>query len=347
MKFMSTEQLQEAAKVELESEDLSAISPSLLSQRSSNVKTIQTIIFGSHLYGTNIATSDRDFKRIFIPNYRDILLQRAPHVINRTTNPTALRNTEQDTDDESFALHSYLKYLMEGQTFAVDMFFAPENCIVGEIHPIWETIRANKDKFISRKISAFIGYCRAQSHKYCVKAERFGAVGEMIELLGKYPPKETVEVILPEFKKLVEKYPENCIIWVNKNPSVSVCGRQAQFTIKIDKALEIYRKVFDSYGERSKKSLIAGAVDYKALYHAVRVAHEAEELLLTGHITFPRPEAALLLKIRREELSYQAVSDLIDEGYIKVAAALEKSVLRDEPDREFAEDLIVSVYGEI
>jgi predicted nucleotidyltransferase len=40
------------------------------------VKTIVRMKFGSHLYGTEPPRSDLDFKSLFVPSARDILLQR-------------------------------------------------------------------------------------------------------------------------------------------------------------------------------------------------------------------------------------------------------------------------------
>jgi predicted nucleotidyltransferase len=43
------------------------------------------MVFGSHLYGTNSETSDRDYKGVFMPTREQILLQRIPHSINEST----------------------------------------------------------------------------------------------------------------------------------------------------------------------------------------------------------------------------------------------------------------------
>ncbi len=40
------------------------------------MKTLVRMQFGSHVYGTNVPTSDHDFKAIHLPEGRDILLQR-------------------------------------------------------------------------------------------------------------------------------------------------------------------------------------------------------------------------------------------------------------------------------
>ena len=49
---------------------------------------IVRIEFGSHLYGTATESSDHDYKSVYIPSAKDILLQRVKdstgHVVKRT-----------------------------------------------------------------------------------------------------------------------------------------------------------------------------------------------------------------------------------------------------------------------
>ncbi len=77
--------------------------------------------FGSHVYGTNLPTSDTDFKGIYIPTKRDLYLSRAQKTINTGTKENkSARNESTDIDEEIFSLQQYLKLLSEGQTVALD-----------------------------------------------------------------------------------------------------------------------------------------------------------------------------------------------------------------------------------
>lgn len=81
------------------------------------METVVLIQFGSHMYGTNVATSDLDYKSIFIPRAEDILLQRARHNISTTTKVVKdSKNSAHDVDTESFALHEWMKLLLDGNT---------------------------------------------------------------------------------------------------------------------------------------------------------------------------------------------------------------------------------------
>ncbi len=51
------------------------------------------MLFGSHVYGTSTPESDRDEKSVFIPDARDILMQRAPRTsVNTTTKQVEIRS---------------------------------------------------------------------------------------------------------------------------------------------------------------------------------------------------------------------------------------------------------------
>ena len=78
-----------------------------------------------------------------------------------------------------------------------------------------------------------------------------------------------------------------------------VCGKKCMLTASIKHAREVIQNLLEGYGQRARAAERNEGVDWKALSHAVRVAHEAIELFDTGRITFPRPEAPHLLAIKQ------------------------------------------------
>ncbi|QQV91959.1 hypothetical protein vBKpMFBKp34_100 [Klebsiella phage vB_KpM_FBKp34] len=61
-------------------------------------KIVMETIFGSHLYGLNTPNSDTDYKGIFIPDAKDILLGKAPKTIQSSTGDKHSKNTKDDID---------------------------------------------------------------------------------------------------------------------------------------------------------------------------------------------------------------------------------------------------------
>lgn len=294
--------------------------------------------FGSKIYGTQIPTSDVDIKFIFQPDGKSILLEE-PQNHRQSLQNNDKKNAADDLDIEGFSLKKYLHHLAQGQTFAFafDVLFTPEQFWLMKPDPVWIYIQKNKNRLISKKIDAFVGYCRAQFTKYSFKANRLDAVMDVLTSLEGMHNFEKVKSYLSCFEQLATKHPD--IIFIS-NGMLSCCGRQVPLTATIKTAKEIYSKLMKMYGERTKQSLDKSCIDWKALYHAVRVAKEAKELLLTGHITLPRPEAALLLEIRSGELSFDAVRSLIEQNTLEVEEALLKTTLPDEPDYNFINEVV-------
>jgi hypothetical protein len=117
-----------------------------------------------------------------------------------------------------------------------------------------------------------------------------------------------------------------------------------RFNAKCGLATQIFTEQYNKYGERAKLAQSNQGVDWKALMHAVRVCNEATELCKTGHIEFPRPEAAELLKIRKGELPYEQVAEMIENGLVELGEAKANSTLPDEPDYKWIEDFTCEVY---
>ena len=74
------------------------------------------------------------------------------------------------------------------------------------------------------------------------------------------------------------------------------------------------------------------------------MAREAEELLMHHTITYPRPEADLLLAIRKGKLPYKQVAEMLEAGLDRLEECHRQSVLPDRGDHAAAEALVLEVY---
>jgi len=321
--------------------------------------------FGSHVYGTNIPSSDLDFKGLMLPKFKDIILQRAPKNLQQNTNNSNTKNSKDDIDFEIFSLHQWFKLLIEGQTLTYDMLFTPKKYIIQE-DPIWNEIVKNKDKLINSKISAFAGYCNSQAAKYSLKGSNLAAYRLAMDYFGSKGSRIKLEHIRDNIveelvtnaysdMKYTDKgeplikfvYIKHKVTGVNEEYIQVGPKTKVPMTAHAGLAADIFKQQFDKYGERAKMAESNEGVDWKALNHAYRICQEAKELLLTGNITFPRPEAPILLKIRKGELPYQQVAELIVNGLDEINEAQKVTTLRSEPDREWVEDFIFNIYSSL
>ncbi len=319
------------------------------------MKNILLTQFGSHVYGTNVEGSDLDYKAIFIPDVKNILLQTAPRtIVESTKSDKTAKNTAADIDTESFALHQYLKLLMEGQTVAIDILFTPNSFHKKQFPPndIWQYIQDNKAKFLHRGTASFVGYARQQAAKYGIKGSRIAAVRAIIDYLSTCKSEATLEELFPKWILPMCLANEHTFVITIKNPKgiaephLQVCNRKIPLKGSVKYALAIFQKIFNEYGHRALLAEHNAGIDWKALMHAVRVSCQAYELLNTGNVTFPRPEADVLLKIRKGEMPYKEVADLIEQGLDDLEVIKLKSSLREKPDVEFANGIIEHVYSQ-
>ena len=318
--------------------------------------------FGSHVYGTNLPTSDTDYKAIAIPSKKDIIMQRVFKTVNKSTGNEKTKNTADDVDYEVFALHYFMKLLTEGQTVCLDMIHTPKK-YWSSVDSLWYDLLANKHKLLSKKMTAFSGYCQSQAAKYGLKGSNLSAYQTAIDFFQAQPVHKKIGdvdlapllqalsqiklkalngkeddsgklVSIPHKVTLVDEW------YLQVGPKTKV-----PLSAKCGLAVEIFTNQFNKYGERAKLAQTNQGVDWKALMHAVRVCDEAIELCKTGTITFPRPNAEYLLKIRKGEYSYELVANEIEIGLIQLNFAIEKSVLSETPDVQFIEDFVYEVYS--
>ena len=304
--------------------------------------------FGSHLYGTSTPLSDIDYKAVYIPEARDIILQRIQSTIHTgRSKAEGERNVAGDVDTETFSLQQYFKLLTEGQTGALDMLFNPWPEIKT---PLWDHIVRNKEKLLTKKSAAFVGYCRQQANKYGIKGSRVAAAKAAMErfrdLMEQAGTTAKVggffgeDFVIDEFTYTTTKETTKG----NHESYFVCCDRMVGFKNTVKEAHSIYSRIYQAYGDRAKKAETNEGIDWKALSHAVRVGHEALELLKTHYITFPLPNAPHILDIKQGKLPYKAVAEEIEGLLVEVENASLSSDLPDVADQEFIDDLVYEQY---
>lgn len=318
------------------------------------MESIVRIKFGSHLYGTSTPESDLDYKSVHIPDADDILLQRVKgSICDKRPKGEGEKNFAGEVDEESYSLQRYLELLTQGQTVAIDMLFAPAP---EHTSALWKHIQNNREKLLTKKSAAFVGYCRTQANKYGIKGSRVAAARIATDLFEGLVSdgKGTTKVYEWEgaLEHLAKENPEHIAIVVYEDEKkgktetyFECCNRKVPFTASVKLAHEIYSKVRDAYGQRAQLAEQNEGVDWKALSHAVRVGEEALELLGTGNITFPLANAPQILAIKQGEIEYAVVAGMIEKLLFMVEQAAETSSLREEPDYEWIDELVKNQYG--
>lgn len=293
-----------------------------------NNPLIVRIKVGSHLYGCATPSSDVDYKEVKFQSLEELLFSKAE------THKSDTREVD-NTESQAFSLRYFIKLLLGGQVIPMDMLFAPKEFIEHST-PTWEYITENKDRFTSRMVAPFVGYAKGQAMKYGLKGSKLNTLDLAIELLEANEPFDKICETLKGLEA-VEFNVENASGTLIRH--IVICGKSFGETTSYSFWLKPLKQMRNAFGKRAEACMDTG-VDLKAQYHTVRICKEAEELLLTGNITFPRPEAALLSRIRSGSITPQELQVLIEECFEKVKQAELVTALPERPDYDFANELV-------
>lgn len=301
--------------------------------------------FGSHLYGTNTENSDLDYKGVFIPNREEFFLEKYPKTISFSTSLTKEKNTNEDVDIEIFSIHKFFKLGIEGQTVFIDMINAPNDfCLVKT--PYWSFLKNHANLFYTKKLTAFLNYCRKQAAKYGIKGSRIHTVQNFLNLMNQYPEYEKLE-------KIWNKIKENEHIFFrydldnDKVKHVEICGKVLQSSTTIGYNKKVLEQFLNQYGKRARLASKNKNIDWKAVSHAIRAGYELYELYTTGKIKFPLKQASFIKEVKYGKHDFKKVVQPVLEEIIKmVENEAKKSNFPDKVNEEEINNILYTILFE-
>jgi hypothetical protein len=117
------------------------------------MKIIYKVIVGSQSYGTNVESSDIDYKGVYAQDVDELIGFGYKEQI------------ENNKDDVEYEIRRFIQLLETANPTVLEMLFSPEDCIV-EKHPAFEILIKNRYKFLTKKcLNSFGGYAIAQIKK--------------------------------------------------------------------------------------------------------------------------------------------------------------------------------------
>lgn len=301
-------------------------------------------VFGSHLYGTNVETSDRDYKQIHKCTVRDILLGKDKMNITNNSN-TKGKNGVNDVDFESKELRQFIKDCLGGQTYALDLLFTPEDLYI-ETSRTWKELISYRNRLVTNNLMPFGGYCKSQASKYSKKGSTLSDIELVLDLFKKKPFKSArlcdtlsqKDLITLESVKINNKWNKS----TQMNEDYLVVGTSEypmnRQVADVEKSVQCK---YDQYGERAKAAQDMDGVDLKAFYHAYRICWELEELLTTQKIVFPSKNVGFLRDIRAGKYKKDYLEKYLTDELDRV---LGLPNYLNEPNYEFWDEWIVGEY---
>lgn len=298
--------------------------------------------FGSHLYGLETENSDTDYKGIYIPTSREIILGKAKDVINESTGKAHEKNTKDDVDYSIYSLKKFLSLACVGDAVAIDMLHSKEN-LMGHSY-IWEYIQNRRTSFYSKDMSAYAGYVKKQCAKYGIKGSKISELEYLISFLNYVDlDKRVKEFLLPSG--------EHCFYEQKLNKSTNILedfyivnGKAISLNCKIKDVYTTANFQYEKYGERAKLAQKNENIDWKAVSHALRVSYQLKDIYLYGDFEYPLKESEYILKVKTGQLPYDNVSNVIENLFEEVTDLSQKSELPEKVDTSFWEDFLYEIY---
>ncbi|MDD3412561.1 MAG: nucleotidyltransferase domain-containing protein [Lachnospiraceae bacterium] len=314
-------------------------------------------IAGSHLFGTNTPESGTDYKGVYLPSRKDILLNRVVPSISIKTNESGNKNTKEDVDVEYYSLQKFMQMLFEGQTVALELLWTPEDMII-ECHPAWRALQKNRNKLLHKKVTAFVHYCKTQADKYGVKGSRMAAVKkaiDTIEELKEFHVGTTKLIYLWDRLQGQLANTEHIEFGGQELPGgkvfhIEICNRKYQEHASLDYTLNSLKKLYESYGHRAKAAENNNGIDWKALSHAYRVCCQAIDILKNKTLSLPlKPkDLELVRNVKLGTIPFETFRPILEAKLEEVLKAQAESTLPENFDYKFwCEDYVMEVYSDI
>jgi hypothetical protein len=295
-------------------------------------------LFGSHLYGLDTPTSDKDYKGIILPTADEILLGKSNYHIDKSSNNSSSKNTKDDIDRSFYSLSYFVDLACKGETVALDMLHGSASMLT-HTSTEWDFLVANRHRFYTKSMKSYIGYVRKQAAKYGIKGSRVGELEKIINFLEAFNSDIVVGVLnFPEseFGKWIE---------YKGNNYYEFAGSKFQDNLKISYMLDTLKKIYANYGERSKLAKENLGVDWKAVSHCLRAGYQARDIFTKGSFEYPLNETEFLLKVKSGQLDFLSeVEPEIDRITKESLALSDASDLPVDVDRKFWNQFIVNVH---
>ena len=298
---------------------------------------------GSRLYGTDGPNSDYDYKSVFLPSLDSLLLNKRQQNVKQK--PEGKKAGDKmlagETEQEFLPFHVFVDDFYGGQTYAVETAFAvlqgkytPADDQPGHQDPrVW--VEELVQNFLTSNVKAMVGYAVGQSKLYGMKTERYASMKEAARLLKNYHfQNDKLQDTGPAFLAALSELPyvKFCKIMNGAGgqepaDALDIVGKQFPLTNRVQTVLQSLEKSLEHYGSRVKQFEGLG-VDWKALSHAARITNQALQLLRTGQMTFPVPNAEYLRDVKEGRVDFDEATDYLAGQFDQLDHAVENSVLQ-------------------
>jgi len=268
-------------------------------------------ISGSRLYGSNRKDSDYDYRGFIIPPI--------DYIVGIKTFTDRMVGND---DHKVYSFKRFLELLTLADPQITELLFIPKDKII-HTSSIAEKILKNKDLFLSNIIyKRLVGFSNSEWRKAM-------AVKLVFDKLPKTEADLRLELINYATERGMPKEDKDDMLYYFD----SVRGKQLV-------------KSTNNLGAKRKSDYNKYGFCVSSASHAIRLLEELDELMLTGNITFPRPNATFLRDIKLGKISKDECEEAYNEILNKIEISKVKSILPNKPNKEEIDYIYKSVILE-
>lgn len=304
------------------------------------------MVFGSHLYGTNTENSDTDYKGVYLPTMREVVLGTFPANVNFMTKEDGnQKNTAKDVDTEIYSLHRFLELWYMWETVFLDMIHNRHTLLSSST--AWEYIYTHRATFYTSDMKSYLGYCKAQAAKYGVKGSRINDLSNLLTILLLYNPKDTLASAIDQIQETEHIKKTTIAEHLNgDNRFLNICGKDFQYSCRIEYIVPILQKIYHNYWARAQQAARNEGIDRKAISHAFRAWLQLVEIYTTWDLKYPLAQADYIRDIKMGKLNFvhDNISEKLDALVKECYTLAESSGLPKVVNKKFWEDWLVKQY---
>ena len=297
---------------------------------------------GSYAYGTNVETSDLDIRGIAVETSCEILGSSSFEQIEN-----------RETDTVIYGLRKILKLMLNCNPNVLEMLGTKDEHIF-ICNKYGKMIKDNTNLFLSKRaIQSFGGYASAQLRRLqnALARDNYPQKEKEIHMLN------TIKTQIATMKDRYEVFSkENLNIYIDKSKKEDF---ESELFIDVNfkhyplrDFKNIYAEMsnvindYDKLNHRNSKK-DANHLNKHAM-HLIRLFLMGTEILEgKGINTYREKDREFLLKIRKGEFSYSEIFKMVNDYEKKFDYAAKNTCLKDEPDYDKVEELMISINRDV
>jgi len=310
-------------------------------------------LYGSRLYGLHTNASDTDFRGVFIPKARDLLLSRVIDTVTHSTGSPDSHNTSEDEDYTYYSLRKYVELLCEGNISALDLLHSRGDTLL-QTSPIWEYLYEHRAEFYTKKLNGLFVYVRLEATKYGVAGARVATLREVLNVLESIDDSDTYAKTKVRLRDILDKLPVNefCKFITDERQRIGCQGfyevldHKYQTTCSVTSVKASLRDLQSVYAKRISHAIDTTGVDWKALSHALRSGYQVRSIFINKDFTYPLKESQLLLDVKHGKVPFDEVKDHLETLLNEIERLTASSTFPESCDVSRWEDWVFEVYKE-